>query len=101
MQPLPRMTLSDAVKRCELEAQVKFGDQLLRTFPDWHSSRFEPKRSIYLVMLSADVGRLDLFQTANVYCYVDPVDRDVDYYRVAGLKSRSIFSLKKLKDIFD
>lgn len=89
--------LTDAVQSCQKKTRVQFEARLLRTNPDWHSSRYDPTRKIFLVALHADVGSLQLYETAYIYCYVNPDDYRISYYRVEGLKSRSFFSINKIK----
>lgn len=92
--------LTDAIGVCEKKSRNKIGEQLVRTHPDWHSSRYEAKRREYLVTMQADVGTIYVYDKAYIYCHVDPADYVVTYFKVLGLKQKSVFSNKSLKELF-
>ncbi len=98
---LAPFNLNDAIGICKHKSANKIGDQLLRTYPDWHSSRYENKRAEYLVALHADVGTLHIYDKAYIYCYVDPTDYVVTYFKVLGLKNKPAFSNKTLHELWD
>ncbi|NIB42937.1 hypothetical protein HBA55_25240 [Pseudomaricurvus alkylphenolicus] len=81
-----------ATSSCKQTARSKIGDTLLRTSTDWHSTRFEADRRFYLVALKADVGDLDVFEEAYIYCYIDPRDYAVTYFKAYDSKHKPLLS---------
>lgn len=89
----------DALIACREKAREEFGSSLVRTHADWHSSRFEPDRQSYLVALYADVGALDIFEEAYIYCYVDPKDYVVTYFKAYDSRQRPMLSRFSFGDL--
>lgn len=82
----------DAMIACREEAREQLGSSLLRSSPDWRSTRFEPDRQTYLTVLQADVRNLNIFEEAYVYCYIDPNDYVATYIRAYDSKQRPLIS---------
>lgn len=82
----------DATLACTQEAHGKFGRQLLRTSVDWHSTRLDQERNLFMVVLYADVGTLKAFEAATVYCYISRRDFQVSYFKAFDSNSRDMFS---------
>ncbi|WP_423893722.1 hypothetical protein [Candidatus Pelagadaptatus aseana] len=84
--------LTAAVDACKVESQERLSDVLLRSSVDWHSTRYQPNRGIYVVILKADIGSLRNFEEANVYCYVSPRTEKVSYFNAYDANGKSYVS---------
>jgi len=71
----------DATRGCEKETRAKFAGDYLRSTVDWHSTRFQESRAVYIVVLDADIGTREKFEEAKVYCYVNPDTYKVSYFK--------------------
>ncbi|NIB44176.1 hypothetical protein HBA55_31545 [Pseudomaricurvus alkylphenolicus] len=91
----------DATNVCREEATDQLGASLVRILPDWHSTRFEADRQTYLVVLKADVGTLQNFEDAYVYCYIDPSDYAIKYFNAYDSKQKPLLSGFSFGDIID
>ena len=91
--------IHDAAGVCQQEALEKLGPSLVRATPDWHSSRLESSRDIYFIALNADVGDIYRHEAAFVYCYVDPDDYVVTYFKAYDSEERSLLSKFSFGDI--
>ena len=91
----------DATNVCRDEAVNQLGSSLVRILPDWHSTRFEPSRQTYLVVLRADVGTLQNHEDAHVYCYIDPRDYAVRYFNAYDSKQKPLLTGFSFGDIID
>jgi|GEM_PF-1155743 len=79
---------NDASRACEAESKRKFGDTLLRSNVNWHSTRFDEQRKLWLVVLDSDVGNLEQFDNASIYCYINPRTYEVSYFKAYDSESR-------------
>lgn len=84
--------LLDATAECKQETEERLGDVLLRSRVDWHSSRFQKDRNIYVVSLQADIGDIHRFEEANVYCYINPRTEQVSYFNAYDSEGKSYVS---------
>lgn len=84
--------LMDAYDACQLELQAKLGANLLRSHMLPLSTRFNESTQEYLVVLSADVGSVEDWNVATVYCSIDPVAEQVSYYKEVHDGQESILS---------
>ncbi len=82
----------DAAAECELETQDRLSDVLVRSRVDWHSTRFQPDRNVFVVALQADIGSLHNFEQANVYCYINPRTQQVSYFNAYDEDGKSYMS---------
>ncbi len=82
----------DATQVCQHKAKRQFGDALLRSHVDDHSTRFEPQRDIFVVSLIGNVGTPQQFEDVFIYCYVDPHEYAVTYYDTVYAEQRSLMS---------
>ena len=89
---LTPFAMNDAVDACGFEAREKHGDSLLRAIHDSHSSRFDLIRQIYLVVMRGDVGETNHFDEMMIYCYVDPRQHVVTYYKSSFLDPEAFFN---------
>lgn len=84
---------SDAYEYCVLEAKSQLGSELLRYNMDNLSSHYKQTENVYFIVLKVDIGTLDDFRGASIYCRVDPVAHIVSYYKeVFPGEDRSILS---------
>ncbi len=82
----------DASKVCEVEAKEKFEGRLLHSSVNWHSTRYQESRNVYVVMLDATVGSYAQQESANVYCYVNPRSKDVSYFKAYDSNNQPMLS---------
>lgn len=84
--------LMDAYDACLAESQAKFGDSLLRSQMLPLSTRFDESSQEYLVVINADVGVIDDWTQATIYCSIDPVAEQISYYKEVHDGQESILS---------
>ena len=89
----------DATIACQDETRQQLGQSVVRTHTDWRSTRFEDDRQTYLVTLLVDVGSLDVFEEAHIYCYIDPKDYVVNYFQAYDSKQRPLLSKFSFGDL--
>ncbi len=82
----------DASKVCELEAAEKFEGSLLHSSVNWHSTRYQESRDVFVVMLDATVGTYAQQESANIYCYVNPRTEDVSYFKAYDSSNQPMLS---------
>ncbi len=82
----------DASRECEKEARDKFGEEYLRSTVDWHSTRFQETRNMYIVVLEADIGIRESFEQAKVYCYINPKSYVVSYFKAYDSEDKPMLS---------
>lgn len=90
--PVAALNSLDAVNYCQAEAEEKFEGQLLYSNADWHSTRFEPTRNEFMVLLNGAVGTHSHNEKVNIYCYVSPADREVSYFRAYDSNNQSMLT---------
>lgn len=73
--------LMDAYDACLMESKSKFGMNLLRSHMLPLSTRYNESTREYLVVLSADVGEVNDWNEATIYCSIDPVAQQISYYK--------------------
>lgn len=95
--------LMDAYALCVNQASIKHGSYLLRERMLPLSTRFEEREGIYLVVLSADVGRFDDWAEATILCSIDPEAHRLSYYKevYAGEQSILAKTMSALGSMFD
>lgn len=94
-------SLMDAYETCVGEAKSNLGSRLLRSTMLPLSTRYEPKDNSYVVALDVDVGTVHNWESAIIFCSVNPAIQRVTYYKEQYEKepsvlSRSISFLSKL-----
>lgn len=82
----------DAARSCEIEAAEKFEGRLLHSSIDWHSTRFQESRNVFVVMLNGTVGTYGDSELVNIYCYVSPKTERVSYFKAYDSSSRPMLS---------
>lgn len=85
-------SLMDAYDACLMESKSKFGDNLLRSHMLPLSTRYNESTQEYLVVLSADVGAINDWNEATIYCSIDPVAQQISYYKEVHDGELSILS---------
>ena len=91
LQQVPFDSL-DASKVCAAEAEEKFEGRLLHSSVNWHSTRFQESRNVFVVMLDANVGTYAQQESANIYCYVNPRTEDVSYFKAYDANNQPMLS---------
>lgn len=94
----------DASESCRNESKGQFGQDFLRSTVDWHSTRFQENREVYIVVLDADIGTRENFEQARVYCYVNPKSYIVSYFKAYDSHNDAMlsggFNLKDMMESF-
>jgi hypothetical protein len=93
--------LMDAYDACLLESKAKLGAGILRAHMLPLSTRYQPEKGTYLVVLSADVGSVREWSVVTVYCTVDPKAHEISYYKEvhdgqSSVLSRTMSALSEL-----
>ncbi len=91
IDPVPFAGL-DAAEVCRIEAHEKFDGQLLNTSVNWHSTRFQKSRNVFVVMLDGSVGTYTQQESVNIYCYVSPKTQAVSYFKAYDSSNRPMLS---------
>ena len=87
------LNMSDAYQYCVLEAEKQLGAAILRYSMDEISSHYKEDKKLFFIVLKADVGSIDDYREASIYCNVDPRQYKVSYYKeVYPGEDRSILS---------
>ncbi|WP_028886520.1 hypothetical protein [Teredinibacter turnerae] len=73
--------INDAARVCTNKTADRFGDQLVRSYVDYHSTRYDARLAIYKVFMHAQLGDLYLHSDAPIHCFVDPKQHIVTHYR--------------------
>jgi len=82
----------DAVDNCEEETAEKFSKDFLRSTVDWHSTRFQESRKVFIVVLDAHIGSRKNFEAAKVYCYINPISYRVTYFKAYDSNNKAMLS---------
>jgi len=90
-QKIPFNSL-DAALSCEKETLEKFSSDFLRSTVDWHSTRFQESRNVFIVVLDAHIGTRKNFEAAKVYCYVNPRSYRVSYFKAYDSNNKALLS---------
>lgn len=87
------LNMSDAYQYCVAEAQKQLGSSMRGFTMDEMSTRYKPEQSVFFIVLKVDVGTINDYREAVVYCDVDPMQHMVSYYKeVYPGEDRSILS---------
>ncbi len=89
---LVRFDSLDAARVCEIEAKEKFEGRLLHSSVNWHSTRFQESRNVYVVMLDGNVGEYTQQESVNIYCYVNPKSEQVSYFKAYDSDNKPMLS---------
>lgn len=82
----------DASEACRVEAHEKFEGQLLHASVNWHSTRFQKSRNVFVVMLDGSVGSYSQQESVNIYCYVSPKTQAVSYFKAYDSNNQPMLS---------
>lgn len=82
----------DAYELCHIQTQTAHGEQLITSYPDAHSSRFEPGQGIYKIFLVAHIGTYNDYQEAKIHCHINPYQHQIKYYKTIFPRGSSIMS---------
>ncbi|WP_394203335.1 hypothetical protein [Marinagarivorans algicola] len=82
----------DAQKICQLKTESVHGSQLVMSYLDSHSSRFETRTGMYKMFLVAHIGTLDDYEEARVHCHVNPKQHQVRHYKTVFPRRASLMS---------
>jgi len=62
--------LLTAEQLCRQQVSVRYGDRLLSTTLDGHSSRFDVPRDLFLVLMQVSVGDYTRSEDFKIHCHV-------------------------------
>lgn len=82
----------DAQNICQLQTQEVHGKQLLTSYIDVHSSRFEPSAGVYKIFLVAHLGTRSHYEEAAIHCQINPYQHNIKHYKTVFSKNSSIMS---------
>ncbi|SMF24601.1 hypothetical protein SAMN02745866_01607 [Alteromonadaceae bacterium Bs31] len=82
----------DAYSICKHKTKIRYGSELVRSYIDQHSTRFEPGKGIYKIFMSAHIGSKTYYDEAAVHCFVDPSEFMVSHFRIFEPKRESLMS---------
>ena len=80
----------DAQNVCQAKTKARYGETLVRSQIDQHSTRFEANSGLYKVFLSAHLGDHKIYDEAQVHCFVNPNEYLVEHYRVFKKDNKSL-----------
>lgn len=80
----------DAQNICRIKTKLRYGDVLVRSLIDDHSTRYESSSGLYKVFMFAHLGSAQVYDEANIHCFVNPDEYMVEHYRVFQSKQKSI-----------
>ena len=84
--------LMDAHDVCLYNARDELGSGFLRSHVDDLSTRFDTRDNVYLIVLNVDVGTVNGYNTAKIYCTVDPSSYQLTYYKEVHEGKQSLLS---------
>ena len=73
--------LMDAYDACTMEAKSKLGDSMLRANILPLSTRYDTDNNTYLIVIDADIGTIQSWSDATIYCDIDPEEQKLSYYK--------------------
>ena len=82
----------DAQQICQFQTQDQYRGQLLLTYLDTHSSRYEPSLGIFKIFLVAHIGERGNYEEANIHCYINPQDHLIEHYKAIFPQKSSLMS---------
>ncbi|WGO97793.1 hypothetical protein QFX18_17425 [Saccharophagus degradans] len=80
----------DATMICEQETNYRYGNSVLRTHVDSHSTRLDKTQGLYKIFMFADIGSKKHFEEITVHCFVDPSEFMIDHYRAIVKKQDTL-----------
>lgn len=80
----------DAMRACQKETTYRYGNTLLRSHIDSHSSRMDKVQGLYKIFMFADIGTKKHFNEVTVHCFVDPKAFMIDHYRAIVKKQDTL-----------
>ena len=89
----------DASIACEKQVAQNYGESLVRTYLDSHSTRFDPVSSTYKIFIHALQGTEKDYTEDYVHCFVDPNDYVISHYQAFSSKKDSL--MKRALSFFD
>lgn len=87
-----RYTELDAITDCHKKAVDKFEGELLRSTVDDHSTRYDPDREKFIIVLYGAIGTPQKNEAARIYCYVEPDSQKVTYFSAYDANNKSLLS---------
>ncbi|WNO11237.1 hypothetical protein [Teredinibacter sp. KSP-S5-2] len=84
--------LLDATSICEQKTQKRYGDKMISSYIDNHSTYFDRSTYLYKVFMFARVGELRDSEEVVVHCFVNPSEYMVEHYRAFEPKKGSLMN---------
>lgn len=85
----------DAQNICQAKAKTRYGETLVRTLVDSHSTRYEEKSGLYKIFMSAHLGDNKIYDEATVYCFVSADEYMIEHFRVIKTDQKSLMARAK------
>lgn len=82
--------INDAISVCRDKAQKKIGSSLQYSVVNDHSTRYDPKRDIYFVVLDTYIESTADNSENQIYCHVDAKEYVVNYLKTQNTKQREL-----------
>lgn len=73
--------MTDAYEQCIAESKSQLSDALLRYTMDNLSTVYRLKENEYFIVLKADVGSIQHYESILIYCTIDANKQSVTYYK--------------------
>lgn len=87
--------MTDAQNICQAKTKTRYGEILVRTQVDYHSTRYEEKSGLYKIFMSAHLGDNKIYDEATVYCFVNPDEYMIEHFRVVQTDQKSLMARAK------
>ncbi len=84
--------MTDATTICKQKTLARYGKDLVRSYVDEHSTRYEANIATYKIFMHAHLGTKTLYSEASVHCFVDPFEYMVSHYRIYEPKRDSLMN---------
>ena len=82
----------DATFYCQLQTELKFGEDLALSYIDEHSTRVDQRTGVIKIFMIAYVGELDNYEENSVHCFVDPERRMLTHYRTINIENATLMA---------
>ena len=81
--------LTDAITLCQAEIAERHGDELVTSYVDDLSTRWNTRNKQYLIVVRAQLGDPDNHAETLLYCDIDPRTAELTYFKKHVLDERN------------
>ncbi len=82
----------DAQHYCQSQTEAKYGDQLVLSYVDGHSTRHDTEKGLYKIFLVAHVGKVSNYQETAIHCFVDQYQYKLTHFRTIKLRDANLMT---------